>query len=164
MGKDDAILTERKIGIIMPPPEIKKIIDKAAELVGKYGSNIEGLMKNEEKNLPKFSFLKPGDPYRPYYDYKVSHVAKNIINKTTTPADSGIIYSSNRDAKIFLGKKTESSTDALTNLSKISKGKNLQDEIRKYIEERKLDKEAEIKAPQPDIYSISHPNIPPLEM
>lgn len=171
MGKEDEILTERKIGMILPPPEIKKIIDKAAELVGKYGSNIEGLMKSEDKNLPKFSFLKPNDPYRPYYDYRVSQVAKNITNKkannneeTSNVNNNGIIITGNKEAKIFLGKKRETSTDVLLNLPKGLKKNTLQDEIRKFIEEKKLDKEAELTPPPVDQFTISHPNIAPLDM
>ena len=172
MGKDDAILTERRVGMIMPPPEIKKIIDKAAELVGKYGSNIEGLMRNEDRNLPKFTFLKPNDPYRPYYDYKVAQVAKNITSNknvadgNATNNNNGIVYSANKDAKIFLGRKTESPIEALENFPKsnLNNKRNLQDEIRRFIEEKKLDKEAELKAPPQDQFSIIHPNIAPLEM
>ena len=168
MGKDDGILTERRVGMIMPPPDIKKIIDKAAELVGKYGSNIEGLMKNEDKNLPKFTFLKPNDPYRPYYDYKVAQVAKNLLgNKLILDPNGGNVNAVNhqvsKDAKIFLGRKIESSTDALSLLAGKGK-KNIQDEIRKFIEEKKMDKGAETRPPPPDQFSINHPNISPLEM
>jgi len=153
MGKDDGILTERRVGMIMPPPDIKKIIDKAAELVGKYGSNIEGLMKNEDKNLPKFTFLKPNDPYRPYYDYKVAQVAKNLSgNKQSSQANGDISNIKNqpiiKDAKIFLGRKTEANTDSHALLLQEKSGKrNVQDEIRKFIEEKKMDKEAEIRPP-----------------
>jgi len=168
MRKDDGILTERRVGMIMPPPDIKKIIDKAAELVGKYGSNIEGLMKNEDKNLPKFAFLKTSDPYRPYYDYKVAQVAKNLTgsNNNNDSKLNNCITSQNvsKDAKIFLGRKTESITDAHSIYSGKGVKKNLQDEIRKFIEEKRLDKEAEIRPPPSDQFSISHPNITPLDM
>jgi hypothetical protein len=166
MGKEDAILTERKIGMIMPPPEIKKVIDKAAELVGKFGSNIEGLMKNEEISLPKFSFLKPNDPYRPYYDYRVSKVAKNINNKEKASSDNinKAIYSEIKDAKIFIGKKIENSENAFSNFPNKLKKHSLQDDIRKFIEEKKADKEAELKPPPLDQFSISHPIINQLDM
>lgn len=163
MGKEDGILTNTRVGVIMPPPDIKKIIDKAAELVGKYGSNIEGLMKNEDRNLPKFTFLKPNDPYRPYYDYKVAQAAQNLSGNKINPDVNGANQPVSKDAKIFLGRKTESTTDA--NSLIVGKGKrNIQDEIRKFIEEKKMDKEAEIRPPPPDQFSISHPNIAPLDM
>ena len=173
MGKEDAILTERKIGMIMPPPEIKKVIDKAAELVGKFGSNIEGLMKNEEISLPKFSFLKPNDPYRPYYDYRVSQVAKNINNKEKASSDNNhnekdisnkAIYSEIKDAKIFIGKKIENSENSISNFPNKLKKHSLQDDIRKFIEEKKADKEAELRPPPLDQFSISHPSINQLDM
>lgn len=170
MGKDDGILTERRVGMIMPPPDVKKIIDKAAELVGKYGSNIEGLMKNEDKNLPKFTFLKPNDPYRPYYDYKVAQVAKNLSGNKTVSNNNGENANNvnnqhvSKDAKIFLGRKTESTSDAQSLLLQGKGKRNVQDDIRKFIEEKKMDKDAEIRPPPADQFSISHPNIAPLDM
>ena len=82
MKYGDAILNEKQMGLIIPPPEIRKIIDKAAELVGRYGSSIEATFQNEDKNLPKFSFLKDGDPYRPYYLQKANEIAKENANKS----------------------------------------------------------------------------------
>jgi len=79
MGHADSILTERPIGVIIPPPDIKKVIDKAATFVGKYGSNFEAMLKQEAHNLPKFSFLNEGDPYRPYYDSIVASIAKGLM-------------------------------------------------------------------------------------
>ena len=57
MGKEDAIVKDKLIGVIIPPPEIKKVIDKAANLTAQFGSKIEEKFQSEERNLPKFSFL-----------------------------------------------------------------------------------------------------------
>ncbi len=54
--------------MIIPPPEIKEIVDKTATFVVRNGSSFEAMiLRNESKN-PKFNFLKyEDDPYRPYY-------------------------------------------------------------------------------------------------
>jgi len=57
------------VGIILPPPDIRKIADKTAEFVAKNGSSFEDLVIKEEANNPKFSFLKQHDPYRGYYEH-----------------------------------------------------------------------------------------------
>jgi hypothetical protein len=150
MGKEDAILIEMS-GVIIPPPEIKKIIDKAAGLVAKYGSNIEAMMRNEDKNLPKFSFLKEGDPYRSYYDYKVNELAKNAEKKET----------------ILIGKKTEQlkeiKIEVINDVKEDRKKFLLKDNIKKIIEDISKTNLEQKTIPQ-DQYTIIHPNITPLEM
>jgi len=55
-----------------------EIADKTAEYVAKNGSAFEEIVMKSESNNPKFSFLKPNDPYRAYYDQKVVEFAKGI--------------------------------------------------------------------------------------
>ena len=61
----------------MPPPELKKIIDKLAKRVAsKSDAEAEQftalILKNDPTN-PNFNFLKSSsDPYRPYYNRKVA--------------------------------------------------------------------------------------------
>lgn len=54
--------------MIIPPPEVKLIVDKTAAAVAKNGVRFESLIMKVEANNPKFNFLRfPDDPYRPYY-------------------------------------------------------------------------------------------------
>lgn len=78
MKYGDMILSNAPIGVIMPPPEIKKVIDKAAGLVSRYGTSFEQKLRDEEHNIPKFSFLKENDPYRPYFDSIVNSLVKGL--------------------------------------------------------------------------------------
>jgi len=64
-------------GIIIPPPEIKNLIDKTAKSVAQKGPELEELVKKNFADNPKFSFLDFGDPYRPYYDQKVEEYKLN---------------------------------------------------------------------------------------
>ena len=76
--------TSKPIGIIIPPPEIKsflnniEIADKTAEYVAKNGSTFEDLVLKTEYSNPKFCFLKHEDPYRAYYDFKITEFAKGL--------------------------------------------------------------------------------------
>jgi splicing factor 3A subunit 1 len=58
--------------VIIPPPEIKAVIDKTASYVAKNGVSFEQLINKVEANNPKFNFLRHHeDPYRPYYISKL---------------------------------------------------------------------------------------------
>ena len=64
--------------LIIPPLEIRPVVEKTAEYVSKNGSQFEEIIYNNEKNNPQFSFLKLNDPYRAYYDKKVIEFTKNL--------------------------------------------------------------------------------------
>ena len=65
--------------MIVPPPEIKTIIDKLAKRIGAQTEEqgeqfVTLILQNDPKN-PKFNFLKNvDDPYRPYYDQQLAEV------------------------------------------------------------------------------------------
>jgi splicing factor 3A subunit 1 len=44
--------------VIIPPPEIKAVIDKTAAYVAKNGESFEALIMKVEANNPKFNFLR----------------------------------------------------------------------------------------------------------
>lgn len=53
---------------MIPPPEIKSIIEKTANYVAKNGASFESMIMKVEANNIKFNFLKfNDDPYRPFY-------------------------------------------------------------------------------------------------
>jgi splicing factor 3A subunit 1 len=140
------------LGVIIPPPEVKKLIDKAAALTAKYGSSIENLMQKEERNLPKFSFLKEGDPYRGYYDFKCGQIAVNKTDKV-------------KGEESLLGKKRSTiETNPIQNktIQDTSKKMKTQEDLRKFMEDKKVEKmqnEIDLSKPPPsDQFSINHPN------
>ena len=57
--------------IVIPPPEIRKVLDKTAHFVARNGPSFEERIKENEKMNNKFSFLNVNDPYRAYYDKRV---------------------------------------------------------------------------------------------
>ncbi|CAD7933519.1 unnamed protein product [Amoebophrya sp. A25] len=58
--------------VIFPPPEMRGIIDKMAEYVGKNGIDFEKRAMQEKS--AKLSFLNLDNPYRPYYDYLLREI------------------------------------------------------------------------------------------
>eukprot|EP01097_Dermamoeba_algensis_P007019 TRINITY_DN4394_c0_g1_i1.p1 TRINITY_DN4394_c0_g1~~TRINITY_DN4394_c0_g1_i1.p1 ORF type:complete len:693 (-),score=176.67 TRINITY_DN4394_c0_g1_i1:97-2109(-) len=58
-------------GIIIPPPELRNIIDTTATFIVRLGDNFEKQVASRERNNPKFGFLQPGDHYHSYYKWKI---------------------------------------------------------------------------------------------
>ena len=57
--------------LIVPPPEVRNVIDKTSSFVAKNGPAFEERIYDKEKYNPKFSFLNTNDPYHGYYQMKV---------------------------------------------------------------------------------------------
>mmetsp|Transcript_23914 Transcript_23914/g.42348 ORF Transcript_23914/g.42348 Transcript_23914/m.42348 type:complete len:600 (+) Transcript_23914:339-2138(+) len=64
--------------LALPPKDIQDLINKTAEFVAETGREIELRIWEAEKNNPKFSFLRPGDPYRAYYDQKIQECLERL--------------------------------------------------------------------------------------
>ena len=79
-NEHDRFLTKTPINIITPPEEIRKVIDEAAKMVAKYGEDFEETLRKNNEQVPKFSFIKKNDPYRPYYDAVVNAEIKGLIS------------------------------------------------------------------------------------
>ena len=166
MEKEKKNFLKQNVAMIYPPPELKKIVDKVANLVIKYGKEFEEKLKNDENNK-KYSFLNKDDPYFLYYSSKIK---ENKQNKEKNEE--------------FLQKKRKSSNEE----SKEEKENNITntneniiktpfDEVKSSLNSlfsnsslEQLTKAPEvinfanIKAPKPDQFIISHPNISELEL
>ncbi|XP_031625740.1 protein suppressor of white apricot isoform X2 [Contarinia nasturtii] len=57
-------------GIMVPPPELRLIIEKTALYVLKNGKDFEDILR--AKNEQRFSFLQYKDPYHKFYTFKVT--------------------------------------------------------------------------------------------
>jgi splicing factor 3A subunit 1 len=71
--------------VIIPPEDVRKLADKAAEYVAKNGLPFEELLNKESQGNAKFCFLQHTNPYRPYYDQKVIEFSKGLITKLDEP-------------------------------------------------------------------------------
>ncbi|KAG9771236.1 hypothetical protein KCU88_g6408, partial [Aureobasidium melanogenum] len=61
-------------GIVLPPKDIRAIIEKTAGYVARNGPVFEDRIRDKEQSNPKFSFLAPNDAYAPFYQWRLSEV------------------------------------------------------------------------------------------
>ncbi|TEB36152.1 hypothetical protein FA13DRAFT_1727716 [Coprinellus micaceus] len=75
-------------GLILPPPEIKSVIDKTAGFVANSDKpeRIEDKIREGQRSDPKFSFLNPVDPYHAYYKHKLAKAASGEKEEGTPRA------------------------------------------------------------------------------
>ena len=77
-------------GIIIPPPDIRAVVDKTAQFVARNGKSFEErILASSEGKTPKFSFMKLNDPYHAYYEHKIREFEEGIQAETgNAPASS----------------------------------------------------------------------------
>ncbi|KAH8686043.1 Pre-mRNA splicing factor PRP21 like protein-domain-containing protein [Tricladium varicosporioides] len=61
-------------GVVLPPKEIKAILEKTAGYVARNGIVFEDRIREKEKHNPKFSFLSTNDSYNAYYLWRLSEI------------------------------------------------------------------------------------------
>lgn len=61
-------------GIVLPPKDIRAIVEKTAGYVARNGPVFEDRIREKEKTNPKFSFLSPNDAYTPFYLWRLNEV------------------------------------------------------------------------------------------
>ncbi|EZF70681.1 hypothetical protein H105_07121 [Trichophyton soudanense CBS 452.61] len=61
-------------GVILPPKDIKVIVEKTAGFVARNGHVFEDRVREKEKNNTKFCFLNPNDAYAPFYAWRLSEI------------------------------------------------------------------------------------------
>ncbi|EER05834.1 pre-mRNA splicing factor SF3, putative [Perkinsus marinus ATCC 50983] len=124
--------------LIYPPADIKSVIDKTAEFVAKHGDEFERRVMVQQAKQAKFAFLAPGNPYRRYYEHRVAELREGVKGESG-PA---------------MPKELEDY-------------KKKEEEKRRKREERKMLMDGmarEIKPPPPDVYTVDHPFIAPIDM
>src|SRR6186713_2970473 len=61
-------------GIVLPPKDIRAIVEKTAGYVARNGTVFEDRIREKEKHNPKFSFLSVNDAYNPFYAWRLNEV------------------------------------------------------------------------------------------
>ncbi|EHK22709.1 uncharacterized protein TRIVIDRAFT_180017 [Trichoderma virens Gv29-8] len=61
-------------GVVLPPREIRNILEKTAGYVARNGSVFEDRIREKERQNPKFSFLSLEDAYHAYYQWRLSEI------------------------------------------------------------------------------------------
>ena len=60
------------VGLILPPPDLRAIVDKTAQFIAKNGEAFEERILSNQRDNAKFKFLNPKDPYNAYYKAKIA--------------------------------------------------------------------------------------------
>ena len=61
-------------GVVLPPREIRNILEKTAGYVARNGAVFEDRIRDKEAQNPKFSFLNPSDAYHAFYEWRLSEI------------------------------------------------------------------------------------------
>ncbi|EFY94172.1 SURP and pre-mRNA splicing factor PRP21-like domain protein [Metarhizium robertsii] len=75
-GESSAALDELKppSGVVLPPREIRNILEKTAGYVARNGAIFEDRIRDKESANPKFSFLNPADAYHAFYQWRLAEI------------------------------------------------------------------------------------------
>ncbi|OBZ75193.1 Splicing factor 3A subunit 1 [Grifola frondosa] len=74
-------------GLILPPPEIKSVIDRTALFVARSANppQFEDKIRENQRQDPKFAFLNPADPYHAYYRHRMDKVVRGELDDEVVP-------------------------------------------------------------------------------
>ncbi|KAI5801503.1 Pre-mRNA splicing factor PRP21 like protein-domain-containing protein [Peziza echinospora] len=67
-------LNQAPAGVVLPPRDIRAIVEKTAGYVARNGQVFEQRIREKEKHNPKFSFLNPADSYSPFYLWRLEEI------------------------------------------------------------------------------------------
>lgn len=61
-------------GIIIPPPDVRSVVEKTAAYVVRNGRAFEARIRENEQTNSKFNFIKFNDPYFAYYEWRLKEL------------------------------------------------------------------------------------------
>ena len=142
------------IAMIYPPPETKKVIDKAATLVAQYGIQVETSMKED----PNFSFINKTDSYYPYYQKKILEAKEELMKNLTEIME--------KKTNEFLNKKRKEDNMELEKEAKVLLKEAMQDKINllKVSKDENSNDKKKITINPQSIFSVPVPNISSTEL
>ncbi|KAI9718003.1 MAG: SF3a splicing factor complex subunit [Chrysothrix sp. TS-e1954] len=94
-AQDDFPRPPPESNIILPPKEIRTILEKTADYVARNGLRFEDRLREKEANNPRFLFLTDSDPYRAYYDWRISEIKAGRGGNVAAQAGQGAADSGN---------------------------------------------------------------------
>lgn len=78
--------TSGVIGMIVPPPDMRAIIDKTAQFIAKQGPAMEKKIFSSDPTKIKFAFILPDNPFHAYYKMAVQSFKEGKSGKIGTEA------------------------------------------------------------------------------
>ncbi|ETV66387.1 hypothetical protein H257_17171 [Aphanomyces astaci] len=166
-GDAAAAVHGRVTGLIVPPPEIRAVVDKTAQFVARNGRSFERKIAGEVISA-KFSFLRASDPYNAYYEHKVAEFeAQTAEPVAPAPAKDTEEGASQGDTKDAASVEKAAEPDDTTTTTAIEEGvvakKPVEAVVSKSLKNLK-DKNTNLDAPPADEqFKQKHPTLTPLD-
>lgn len=70
----DEVVSKPPEGVVLPPKDIRAIVEKTAGYVARNGAVFEDRIRQKELTNPKFSFLASHDAYNSFYVWRLSEI------------------------------------------------------------------------------------------
>ena len=145
------------VTIIVPPPELKVVVDRTADFVKRVGMAFEKEIQQRNAKNKKFGFLKETNPYHAFYKARILH-GENVDSVVQASAGAaGPMSEEEKAAKL--------AKHALERASKKGKGKKekvvtLQDRLQATTKATRAVKDFDSsKEPPQDRYTIKIPDM-----
>lgn len=74
MADEPSALAKAPDGVVLPPKDIRAIVERTAGYVARNGRAFEDRIRDRENTNPKFSFLNPNDAYAPFYQWRLTEI------------------------------------------------------------------------------------------
>ena len=71
----DEISAKAPPGTVLPPRNVREIVERTAGYVVRNGANFEDKVRQMQGDTGKMSFLNPEDEYRTYYEWRLSEIS-----------------------------------------------------------------------------------------
>jgi splicing factor 3A subunit 1 len=84
------------VGLIIPPPELRQIADKAAALVAKHGDAFEQKLLLKDDLASKCSFIRKEDPFHAYYRAQIESIrtGQPLLAPSSSSSGAGVTSAS----------------------------------------------------------------------
>jgi|AntAceMinimDraft_5_1070358.scaffolds.fasta_scaffold110704_1 splicing factor 3A subunit 1 len=140
------------VGVIIPPPDIRAVVDKTAQFVARHGKDFEQKIIQKAAagggSASKFNFMRQGDPYNAYYEFKIKEFEEGGPVAKPKPAAAAEAPQPDEEKK---GDAEEKATDGSS-----SGGGIVRKQKMNALAAALTSKDALVKPP-PHVFSMVHP-------
>ena len=142
-------MSGRVTGVIIPPPDIRAVVDKTALFVAKNGKSFEEkILNSAEGKTAKFNFMRQQDPYHAYYEHRIREIEEGRTNTIAATAPTNAPPQPVKDASHeSVERKTVTTTVKASLLHPIAR-----------IIQAKKESGGAFKPPTPFEFSLGHPS------
>ncbi|KAK4891035.1 SF3a splicing factor complex subunit [Elasticomyces elasticus] len=78
-------------GVILPPKNVRDVVEKTAGYVARNGAQFEDKMKTQHNKDSKLAFLYPEDAYGPYYQWRLTEIRAGRGNQISAGRENEVV-------------------------------------------------------------------------